>query len=65
MVKSPITFIKQVKKEIGTMNSEYEKMAIDNKLKSSEIRNSIHQKSEKFKHIKTNRAKMFGPIRSK
>jgi hypothetical protein len=58
-------FITKVKKEIGTMNSDFEAMSYKNKSKSAEIRNSIKKKSEDFNQLKEKRSKHFNSIRNK
>lgn len=64
-LKSKRNLFKQTKKEMNTLNAEYELMAMNNKLKSSEKSKSIQQKSDDFKKRKSEREKHFKIIRSK
>jgi len=48
-----------------SLNNEYEKMAISNKLKSSDIRKSIQKKSNELNKHKAERSKYFNFIRNK
>lgn len=55
----------QTKKEISNLNDEYQKMVVENKVKSSSIKTSIHSKSKAFNECKQKRSKHFNFIRSK
>ncbi|MGG0718734.1 hypothetical protein ABE096_14220 [Robertmurraya massiliosenegalensis] len=52
-------------KEMKKLDNEYEAMVSNNKIKSSEINNSIKKKSKKFNEISNKRIKHFDFIRNK
>lgn len=55
----------QTKKEMSSLNDEYEHMVESNRYKSTEIRNSINKKSNEFNKNRENRSKQFNFIRNK
>ena len=55
----------QTKKEMTSLNDEYEGMVESNRYKSTEIRNSINKKSNEFNKNRENRSKHFDFIRKK
>lgn len=59
------TVIKQTKDEMCKLNKEYEDLRINNIAKSKKIRDSIEEKSNKFKQRRNYRNKYFEIIRSK
>lgn len=66
MILKPVKrLIKQTKKEMLTLNDEYENMVKSNRLKSREFRNSIQKKSDEFNKRKEERSTHFNFIRNK
>jgi Sec-independent protein translocase protein TatA len=66
MILKPLRkMIVQTKKEMSTLNDEYENMVKSNRLKSKEIRNSIQKKSNEFNKRKADRSSHFNFIRNK
>ena len=65
ILKSTKKLYEQTFKEMTSLNDEYEHMVKNNRLKSTEIRNSIQKKSNDLNKRKTERSKHFDFIRNK